>query len=63
MSTNTTMRDFELAPVKFSRLTRRGVLLGLSGLQLVVVGFGDATDHEADRAVHVRAAGRPVRVR
>ena len=43
MSTNTTMRDFELAPVKFSRLTRRGVLLGLSGLQLVVVGFGGIT--------------------
>jgi hypothetical protein len=40
MSTNTTMRDFELAPVKFSRLSRRGVLLGLSGSQLVVVGFG-----------------------
>jgi len=29
-----------LTPVKFSRLSRRGVLLGLSGLQLVVVGFG-----------------------
>ncbi|WP_445257394.1 SCO6880 family protein [Nocardioides aurantiacus] len=43
MSTNTTMRDFELAPVKFSRLTRRGVLLGLSGSQLVVVGFGAIT--------------------
>jgi hypothetical protein len=43
MSTNTTTRDFELAPVKFSRLTRRGVLLGLSGSQLVVVGFGAIT--------------------
>ena len=32
--------DYELAPVKFSRLTRRGVLLGLSGAQLVVVGIG-----------------------
>src|SRR5680860_934721 len=40
MSTNTSTRDYELAPVKFSRLTRRGVLLGLSGSQLVVVGFG-----------------------
>jgi hypothetical protein len=33
-------RDYELAAVKFSRLTRRGVLLGLSGSQLVVVGIG-----------------------
>src|SRR3954451_17483547 len=33
-------RDYELAPVKFSRLTRRGVLLGLSGSRLVVVGVG-----------------------
>ncbi|MPV35934.1 SCO6880 family protein [Georgenia subflava] len=29
----------DLAPVKFSRLARRGVLLGLSALQLAVVGF------------------------
>ena len=29
-----------LTPVKFSRLSKRGVLLGLSGLQLVVVGVG-----------------------
>jgi hypothetical protein len=43
MSTNTTTRDFELAPVKFSRLSRRGVLLGLSGSQLVVVGIGAIT--------------------
>ena len=40
MSNQATARDYELAPVKFSRLTRRGVLLGLSGSQLVVVGFG-----------------------
>lgn len=40
MSSPTTTNDHELAPVKFSRLTRRGVLLGLSGSQLVVVGFG-----------------------
>src|SRR3954467_8468031 len=36
-------REYELAPVKFSRLTRRGVLLGLSGAQLVVVGAGAVT--------------------
>ena len=40
MSNPTTAHDYELAPVKFSRLTRRGVLLGLSGSQLVVVGVG-----------------------
>ena len=33
-------RDYELSPVKFSRLTRRGVLLGLSAAQLVVVSIG-----------------------
>src|SRR3954454_8066459 len=33
-------RDYELAPVKFSQLTRRGVLLGLSGSRLVVLGIG-----------------------
>jgi len=37
------LRDYELSAVKFSRLTRRGVLLGLSGLQLVVVGIGAIT--------------------
>jgi hypothetical protein len=30
----------ELSPVKFSRLSRRGVLLGLSGLQLVMCSIG-----------------------
>src|SRR4051794_23520945 len=40
MSNQASAHDYELAPVKFSRLTRRGVLLGLSGSQLVVVGFG-----------------------
>lgn len=40
MSNQTKASDYELAPVKFSRLTRRGVLLGLSGSQLVVVGAG-----------------------
>ena len=33
----------ELVPVKFSRLTRRGILLGLSAAQLVTVGIGIAT--------------------
>lgn len=37
MSHHTT--DYGLAPVKFSRLSRRGLLLGLSGAQLVVVGL------------------------
>src|SRR5687767_1712470 len=36
-------RDHDLAPVKFSRLTRRGVILGLSAAQLVVVGIGAAS--------------------
>lgn len=44
MSTSgSSSRDYELAPVKFSRLTRRGVLLGLSGSQLIVVGIGAIT--------------------
>ena len=43
MSDHTAGRGFELAPVKFSRLARRGVLLGLSGAQLVVVGVGAST--------------------
>ena len=43
MSTGSAGRDYDLAPVKFSRLSRRGVLLGLSGSQLVVVGMGAAT--------------------
>jgi hypothetical protein len=43
MSNQAAAREYELAPVKFSRLARRGVLLGLSGAQLVVVGFGAIT--------------------
>ncbi|WP_141013065.1 SCO6880 family protein [Nocardioides sambongensis] len=43
MSNSTTANDHALAAVKFSRLTRRGVLLGLSGSQLVVVGIGAVT--------------------
>ena len=34
--------DFELSPVKFSRLARRGVILGLSLPQLIALGFGAA---------------------
>lgn len=40
MPTQTQGQPFELASVKFSRLSRRGVLLGLSGSQFLVVGFG-----------------------
>lgn len=36
-------RAGDLVPVKFSRLTRRGVLLGLSLSQLVVLGLGVGT--------------------
>src|SRR4051794_11684973 len=32
--------EYDLTPVKFSRLTRRGVILGLSASQLVAVGLG-----------------------
>ena len=32
--------ESQLTPVKFSRLSQRGVLLGLSGLRLVVAGIG-----------------------
>ncbi len=38
--TTTPTTDTGLAPVKFSRLARRGVLLGLSAAQLAVVGVG-----------------------
>ena len=33
----------ELVPVKFSRLTRRGILLGLSLSQLITLGVGGAS--------------------
>src|SRR5690625_7855466 len=33
----------ELTPMKFSRLTRRGVLLGLSISQLITLGIGGLT--------------------
>jgi hypothetical protein len=35
--------EYDVSPVKFSRLTRRGVLLGLSGPQLVVVSLAAIT--------------------
>lgn len=37
---NNERRAGELAPVKFSRLTRRGILLGLSLSQLIALGIG-----------------------
>lgn len=40
MSTNQRSQGFELAPVQFSRLTRRGIILGLSLPQVVTLGFG-----------------------
>jgi hypothetical protein len=39
----TTTREPELTPIKFSRLTRRGVLLGLSGPQLVMASLASGT--------------------
>ncbi|MGN6131171.1 MAG: SCO6880 family protein [Nocardioidaceae bacterium] len=43
MTQATPAQDHELTPVKFSRLTTRGVLLGLSAAQLVAVGIGAAS--------------------
>ncbi|NLE18916.1 MAG: PrgI family protein [Propioniciclava sp.] len=43
MNTPTPARDHDLAAVKFSRLPRRGILLGLSGAQLFVVGTAATT--------------------
>ena len=39
----TTHADYPLAPVQFSRLTRRGILLGLSLPQLIVLGIAILT--------------------
>ena len=39
----TTTGEPELTPIKFSRLTRRGVLLGLSGPQLLMAGLASGT--------------------
>jgi len=41
-STNTA-REYELNPVKFSRLSRRGLMLGLSGPQLACLGASGLT--------------------
>lgn len=43
MSTDGSSNIRELSPVKFSRLARRGVLLGLSGAQLIVTGVAALT--------------------
>lgn len=43
MTAANTSPETQLTPVKFSRLSRRGVFLGLSGLQLLAVGLGAAT--------------------
>src|SRR5699024_3348109 len=42
-SDTTSSSGTELVPVKFSRLTRRGILLGLSASQLVTLGVGVLT--------------------
>jgi hypothetical protein len=39
---SSTASESQLTPVKFSRLSRRGVLLGLSGLQLAMTGIAAA---------------------
>ena len=39
----TTTDEPELTPIKFSRLTRRGVLLGLSGPQLLMASLASGT--------------------
>ena len=41
--TDATAKAFELRPVKFSRLTRRGVLMGLTAPQLVALGIAILT--------------------
>ncbi|EFG46744.1 Tat pathway signal sequence domain protein, partial [Brevibacterium mcbrellneri ATCC 49030] len=43
MSATNEKTSTELEPVKFSRLTRRGVLLGLSVSQLIALGIGTAS--------------------
>lgn len=43
MNSQGSIHDYELSPVKFSRLARRGVLLGLSGSQLIVVSIAAVT--------------------
>ncbi|WP_104190451.1 SCO6880 family protein [Cryobacterium sp. Y82] len=43
MDADTNHADYRLAPVQFSRLTKRGVLLGLSVPQLVALSIGTLT--------------------
>ena len=43
MSSSDSTPSTELVPVKFSRLTRRGILLGLSASQLTVLAVAVAT--------------------
>ncbi|TFD19212.1 SCO6880 family protein [Cryobacterium sp. TMS1-13-1] len=43
MDTDTNRADYRLAPVQFSRLTKRGILLGLSAPQLVALSLGTLT--------------------
>jgi hypothetical protein len=43
MARSETTTGSELEPVKFSRLTRRGILLGLSLSQLIALGIGGAS--------------------
>ncbi|MWB99038.1 SCO6880 family protein [Agromyces seonyuensis] len=41
--THSTGHDYRLAPVQFSRLTKRGILLGLSAPQLIALSFALVT--------------------
>ncbi|MGB4136492.1 MAG: PrgI family protein, partial [Microbacterium sp.] len=42
MSTASTQNEFELSPVKFSRLTKRGIILGLSLPQVIALSVAVA---------------------
>ena len=43
MDTDKDRAEYQLAPVQFSRLTKRGILLGLSVPQLVALSIGTLT--------------------
>jgi hypothetical protein len=43
MDTDQNRVEYQLAPAQFSRLTKRGILLGLSGPQLVALSIGTLT--------------------
>lgn len=43
MSSETSRSVGEVVPVKFSRLSRRGIILGLSTTQLITLGIGVLT--------------------